>query len=179
MVYAAVVGKSGRQLCGELYAVLGKLCTVTRVDDTLLAAASGSPEVLLWQCRSDARVRASGAVLVLAADCGDLEQLQVQPDCVVVADMANEGAAEFAAGRGLRLLDCGMSSKASLTFSSIGMGTGVISLQRGIFDLYGNKLEPFDLPLAVEPVPYYPVLAAVGVLLLAGKSTLLEALHNV
>lgn len=175
MVYTAVAGKGGRTLCGELYAALGKLCEVVRADETLLAASGdGPPEVLLWHCPEDARLRVRGGVLVLSAEGGGLERLQVRQDCVVVADAADEAAAGFAASRGLRLLDCGLSSKASLTFSSIGRGTGVISLQRGIQDLYGNKLEPFDLPLNIEPSPHYPVLAAVGVLLLSGKVSCLE-----
>ncbi|MEG0753911.1 MAG: hypothetical protein RR461_08775 [Angelakisella sp.] len=179
MVYTAVAGRGSRMLCGELYSVLSKLCEVVRVEECTLGATSENPDVLLWQCPDEARIKTCSSVLVLAADCGSLASMQVRSDCVVIADMADDAAATFAAERGLRLLDCGLSSKASLTFSSIGMETGVISLQRGIFDLYGNKLDPFDLPLAIEPVPYYPVLAAAGILLLSGKATQLEMLHHI
>ncbi|MEG1943007.1 MAG: hypothetical protein RR049_04255 [Angelakisella sp.] len=170
MIYAAVAGAGARVFCKELYLVLGKICEVVCVEDTALSATGDNPNILLWQSAGSAKFNVPGSVLIVSDGSAGLMGLRVDDDCVVVADSADEAAAAFAAARGLRLLDCGLSSKASLTFSSIGMGASVISLQRAIFDIYGNKVEPFDMPLDIEGVPYYPVLAAVGILLLSGKS---------
>lgn len=174
MIYVTVAGENSAQLCGSLGAVLGRMCHVARLEDGLLTAQVGQPELLLWQCSGDITVHAPRHILIFAQPARAAARIEVDDGCVVVAAMEDEAAAGYAARRGLRLLDCGLSSKASLTFSSIGVESGVVALQRSVIDLDGNSVEPLELPLGLHPKPYYPMLAAVGVLLLGGMCSRLQ-----
>lgn len=175
MIYATVAGRNAQQLCGSMYGVLERICRVVRLENGVLCAPAGEAELMLWHSDGDVTVRAPGSVLVFGEPSHSAERIEVPDDCVVIAGMGDEAAAGYAARRGLRLLDCGLSSKASLTFSSIGQETGVISLQRSLDGLRGGRIEPLEIPMDFQPKPFYPLLAAVGVMLLAGMGERLEA----
>lgn len=168
MIYTTVAGEGGHQLCLGLSAVLGRMCGVIRLGNGELAAPESDAEILLWHSAGDVTVHGPRNILVFSGPGSCSECVEVPNDCVVIAGVDDQAAAGYAARRGLRLLDCGLSSKASLTFSSIGREAGVISLQRSITDIYGNSIDPMELPLSIQPKPHYPLLAAVGVLLLSG-----------
>lgn len=178
MVYTIVAGENAPQMCENMKSVLARLCTVVRADIGLLTAPAQQPELLLWHGIGDVRVSVPHPILVFGETCRHAACIEVPDDCVVIASTEDEAAACYAARRGLRLLDCGLSNKASLTFSSIGRETGVISLQRTVADLYGVSIEPLELPIGFEPKPYFPMLASIGVLLLSGLGSRLAENRN-
>lgn len=174
MIYATVAGENAAQLCQSISTILTRLCNVLWIENNVLTAPEHEPELVLWQNSGDLCMRAERSVLIFGEPLRHAERIEVPSNCVVIANIEDEAAACYAARRGLRLLDCGLSSKASLTFSSIGRDTGVISLQRGITTLQGVPIEPMEIPLGFEPKLHYPLLAAVGTLLLAGMSERIE-----
>ena len=174
MIYTIVAGENATQLCHGLGAVLGKFCGVAMAQGSSLWASGSRADVLLWQGQGDLTVQAPGSILVFGQPSRRAVKIEVPADCVVVADWEDEAAASFAARRGLCLLDCGLSTKASLTFSSIGREVGVVALQRSITDQSGRRVDPLELPLALPGGARYPLLAAVGILLLGGMGARLE-----
>ncbi|MEG1874359.1 MAG: hypothetical protein RR185_02220 [Angelakisella sp.] len=170
MTCVTIAGENAAQLCAGIAAILSPLCQVATACDGQLLLQGGTPDVFLWHSKGDIFVEAPRSLLVFAEPARRAERVEVPGDCVIIADLADEAAASYAVRRGLRLLDCGLSSKATLTFSSIGQDTEVVSLQRSITDAAGRRIEPLDIPLSIKRGPYYPMLAAVGILLLSGVS---------
>lgn len=92
-------------------------------------------------------------------------------------DSQNRCAVAFAARSGLRVLDCGLSSRDTLTFSSLSGDDAVICLQRPVEDRQGRTVEPFELPLRLSRQhPAYPLLCCAAVLILSGRWEALDGL---
>ena len=69
----------------------------------------------------------------------------------------------------------GMSSKDTLTLSSITPDSAVLCLQRAISDLFGNTLDPVEIPLSLSHrYDAFSILCAAAIFLLSGKIDILK-----
>lgn len=88
-----------------------------------------------------------------------------------VVDSDDPGTAAALQNAGFGTVLCGLSQKNTVTFSSIGSENAVVSLQRGLATLRGGDAGPVEVPVAFgRPRGSYALLAAVAVVLLAGKA---------
>lgn len=68
--------------------------------------------------------------------------------------------------RAERAVSCGLSSRDSLTFSSLGDGGAVVCVQRALVRPDGGQVEPQELPLGPLECPTEDLLAVIGLGLL-------------
>ena len=73
-------------------------------------------------------------------------------DAVGLLSSDNLPAAEFIRRCGVRAMTLGMSSKDTLTLSSITPDSAVLCLQRAISDLFGSTLHPVEIPFPFPTV---------------------------
>ena len=76
---------------------------------------------------------------------------------------------------GVRAMTLGMSSKDTLTLSSITPDSAVLCLQRAISDLFGSTLDPVEIPLSLSHrYDAFSILCAAAIFLLSGKIDILK-----
>lgn len=89
---------------------------------------------------------------------------------VPVLDAKNLRAAALLKGAENIALTCGSSVKNTLSIASLDYTRAVLSLQRGLTALAGEKLEPHDITVNLRsPLGVFPLLVCCAVLLLAGE----------
>lgn len=97
---------------------------------------------------------------------------QIFPDGIIgICEDSNTSALSLFKSNHLPALTCGISHKNTVTFSSIGEKEFILTLQREIFDINGNKILPFDVKLKFQKeYSLCAVLLSFSVLCLLGVS---------
>lgn len=98
------------------------------------------------------------------------QKISIPPDAIGLLSSANRDAAAFIRQIGLRAMTFGMSSKDTLTLSSITADNAVLCLQRPICDIAGHTLEPVEIPIHLSrQADSLSILCAAAALILSGK----------
>lgn len=128
--------------------------------------------IFVFECEQIERFDWKNAVLIFKSRqrCGSYHKLKLSGNFISIVEEGNERALKMLKGSCAPTLICGMSSKDTLTLSSVSDNSAVVSLQREICDLNGNIIEPCEIQISHdEPFSKFELLAACAVLLLAGK----------
>ncbi len=161
-------GPADAAVCGEIERVLsgcGGVCRCT--GDELIVPADC--RFLLTGAGRSPRLRTHGGVCVFAEVQGPFARWRVPPGFVAVAHSADRSALRLLEKQGTPAVTCGMSAADTITLSSFQDDGAVVSLQRGMVDLQGERIEPGDYPVRLAaPISNYGLMAALSVLLLAG-----------
>ena len=138
-----------------------------------------TPDFFLFSSPDGGTVQARSPIVVLCPESSGALQLRLPPDSILVLDGRDRFAVSYAARHSLRVLDCGLSSRDTLTLSSFSDGNAIACLQRPVEDLEGRIVEPFEFPLCTGKLhPPFPLLCCAAVLILSGRwGALLSADH--
>ena len=158
-----------RHLAQELGGLLRQIApaaVATRREFFLPAAPA---EFLLFQGADGLRVDAPHPIVVLAPDLVQIPEIRLPQDARLILSSQDPQGADFASREKLEVLDCGLSLRDTLTFSSRTEHEAVITLQRPLEDLWGRTVDPVDLPLILtrEFSPHL-LLYCAGICLMAG-----------
>lgn len=166
MLYAAIVGDYAPSYQRDIYAVISRFCATVSVAEYGITANSDSPQIILSSFTGDCVLDCEKTIVIFSgkSHC----HVQVNKNAVVISEFDNTAAAAFAQGKDLFLLDCGLSGKASVTFSSMKEEDAVVSLQRSIKDMQGNACEPMEISLDISSLSPKSVLMAISILIVAG-----------
>lgn len=105
------------------------------------------------------------------------EPFPIPPAAIGLLSSDNLPAADFIKSLGIKAVTCGMSTRDTLTFSSLEADRAVLCLQRSLPLLSGRILEPFELPLSLSPgYDAYALLCLAGVCILSGRTEALSCL---
>jgi hypothetical protein len=86
-----------------------------------------------------------------------------------LVDCSSKSAAESIGRAKIPSITCGLSSKDTLTFSSIKDDRALLSLQRTLTRFDGSIAEPQEIPINLSRLSEpYPVICAAGVFILSG-----------
>lgn len=127
------------------------------------------PELILFSTTNIVNLQATAPIIILPQDIKASPKLFLPSSSILVLDSQNRPGADFASKSGLRIMDCGLATKNTLTFSSFSSEDAVICLQRPVEDRQGRTIEPFELPLHLrQEVAAYPLLCCAAVFILGG-----------
>ena len=168
-----IVVQAGEELLYSLYRALSRSYEVLCVGQREILLPDISPDILLLGAK---RVpECDGDVVYVLKDAQEEEGFLPSPHAVAVVHSQDESSLRFCAKHHLRTLTCGLSSKDTLTLSSVTAESAVICLQREIGTLGGEVLEPYEIPVKLRrAVDRMELLSLAAVLLLCGEGGMLS-----
>lgn len=172
MIFTVVV-QAGDELLCSLYRALSRSYEVLCVGQREVLLPDISPEVLLLGAKR--APECDGDVIYVLKDAQEDEDFTPSPHAVAVVHSQDESSLRFCAQHHLRTLTCGLSSKDTLTLSSVTAESAVICLQREIGTLHGEVLEPYEIPVKLRRrIDRMELLSLAAVLLLCGEGGLMN-----
>lgn len=165
----------GCELADTLFgAVRAAGCTALHVafhSVSIIPPGTEAPEFLVLEQDTVPEMHVGSGVLVFKPGVAAFRRdFCVPGGFSAVVDPLNEDAVRLLQKCCLQTVTCGMSLRDTLTFSSIGGETAVVSLQRALVTLKGETVEPREIPVRFgNGHGQYALLAAVAVLLLCGR----------
>lgn len=167
MLYVAVTNDLDGQLCSQIYKVLSKTVSVVQTVAGGVFADSHNADIILCSCQDLQQFHVPNPIIIVGG--GGRESSVYVPYCaVVIADVGFAGGIYGGDGAEIDIIDCGLSPKATCTFSSMGQENLVVSLQRPITDVYGQVVEPVEVPIDESYGTEFTALAACCLLFLGG-----------
>ncbi len=131
---------------------------------------SEHPELFILEMEKLCHITAPRSIVLCKEPFSAPAHIDLPPDAVGLLASSNLAAAEFLHRCGVRTITLGMSSKDTLTLSSITSDSAVLCLQRAICDLAGNTLEPVEIPLALShQYDAFSILCACAILMLSER----------
>jgi len=110
-------------------------------------------------------------IVVFKSELSSYAEMDIPAGFIAVTDSENDKAIEILQKYSLRTVTCGLSQRDTITYSSLDSERALISQQREIKGLYGQRILPHEIPVTMKtPYKQYPLLAAMGVLLLSELS---------
>lgn len=175
-IFCVMLPGDGHSRTASCLAMLLRGCfkTASLLEDELIIPQT--PNLLLCSFPHGI-VQAHSPIVILPQEYSAFPKIVLPQNSVLVFDSQNTNSVAWAAQSGLRILDCGLSSRSTLTFSSLGKESAVVALQRRVEDINGQMVEPFELPLRLQlEHPPYPLLCCAAVIILSGQWKKLDGL---
>jgi len=95
--------------------------------------------------------------------------LKICTKTTAIVSSSNEAALNYLSQSSQKTISCSMSTKDTISLSSITDESAVISLQRQLSDINGRIIEPHDMRVKLsEPADEYYICAAYALLLISG-----------
>ncbi|MCI8441556.1 MAG: hypothetical protein HFG27_03375 [Provencibacterium sp.] len=166
----SVVVLSGEGALHSLYKTLSRFCEVLCVTGRDILPADMAPDILLIEAARPLECEGE-AVYVIGARSPQQSWEDFSPAARAVAVIHSHNAEglAFAARHQLKTLTCGLSSRDTLTLSSMTGEGAAICLQREIATFGGGRMEPADIPVCLRgPAERFELLTLAAVLLLCG-----------
>lgn len=175
MVKVFVFGdRSERKFTEKLCQILNGFGGVLGFYNGIVTETTGSYEFLLCDCDRLETFDLSDAILIfkIRQKSHWNRKLKVSKQVISIVNGGNEKALRMLKDSPALTLTCGMSSKDTLTLSSINDCSAVVSVQREISGLNHQTIEPCEIKINFEnKFSDYELLSACAVLLLADKIT--------
>lgn len=142
---------------------LARNYTVTYINrDRFYEAGNGYNLIVMDSLRPS--INARGGVLLMKED-GDVP-CKLPADITAIVNADNKSQLESALKQGIRTITCGLSSTATISFSSETEEKLTVSLNRGITALSGKIIEPLEIPLEKENFGKYSLMSFAALRLL-------------
>lgn len=171
-----ILGGAGKQKnLASLRDILRKNCTLTLIGEQQIDIQKENPDFALVEIENLSRITAPNMIILCKEPFYAPVNAVLPADAVGLLSSDNLPAAEFIRRCGVRAMTLGMSSKDTLTLSSITPDSAVLCLQRAISDLFGNTLDPVEIPLSLSHrYDAFSILCAAAIFLLSGKIDILK-----
>lgn len=106
-------------------------------------------DFLIMETASLAQITSEQGVLIFT-DTAALPSLSLAGNIVAILNSADKSGLQATADNKIKAITCGLSSKDTLTVSSISDSDAVVSLQRNITSFAGAVIEPAEFPIALR-----------------------------
>ncbi|MCI8623376.1 MAG: hypothetical protein HFG26_06890 [Provencibacterium sp.] len=172
----SVVVLSGGSTLRLLCRTLSHFCETLCVTGQEIHLPGEHPDILLVEAASPLDCKGD-VIYILGArpPQPEWENFSPGPHAVAVIHSHNAEGLAFAARRHLKTLTCGLSSRDTLTLSSLTGESAGVCLQREIAAFGGKRIEPADIPVRLRgPLERFELLTLAAVLLLCGLGEYLE-----
>lgn len=127
------------------------------------------PKFLVYELDYTPKIEINKGIFIFKNKLDMLDKVTIPNNFISIVGSDNTVALSHLMKKANPALCCGMSPRDTLSISSHDFGSAVISLQRAISSLDGKIVEPHDVTITLtQSVEQYPLLAAIGVLLLSG-----------
>lgn len=131
----------------------------------------GSGEFTVLSVTKPQELELKTAVAVFCDENEKFEKQVLPKGIIAICESENKLALNILKQNGVAAITCGGNPKNTVTFASITDDSAIITLQRSLCELKGNKIEPADFKIKIPPkFSPFSVMAAVTVLLLCGKN---------
>lgn len=168
MVRIIVLGKrSDSSITRVLKRSLGrKMCVEAFSEFEFSRIGKGDPDVILIDTEKVAKIDSRDTILIFKKGyCGKIPEISSK--CTAVLEESNTALLNSLLKLPFSAICCGLSQRNTLTVSSMQSNEAVVSLQRELVSVFGNVVEPSDIPVKLDTQQtYYTVLASTAVHLL-------------
>jgi len=153
-----------------LLSILAPNFSVVSTENKKIITPPADGDLLLCDARSVSDLRCDTAV-ILYKDVVQLKtKIHAVREAVAVVDARKQELLTCVSETGLNAITCGLSTRDTITLSSIDVDSAVVNLQRSMSCFDGRVLEPQEIPLKLEgPVDNFALMAASAVYLLTGR----------
>lgn len=175
-VHVVTIGQlSDRRVPDLLWRALSPRFSVLQISRLALRGAlSARGGFLLYDCPKIALVDIPNAVLIFKESLREAGRADIRQG-IGVTDSQNEVATSALARSGVPVITCGLSSKDTLTLSSMAPGSAVVSLQRSVPCFGGGMTDPVEMPVKLgHDADRYGLLCCAAVLAAAGQLESME-----
>lgn len=131
-----------RQLLYEIQ----KNISYTFLGDEMIKDYGISPRLTICETEEIAKIDTRETILFLKKKANLRKIQHLSSDTIVIVNSENQRQLETISKFKARIITTGMSQKDTVTFSSKSEGNCVISLQRMVSAVDGEKLEPMEIP---------------------------------
>ena len=171
-----ILGGAGKpKNISSLRDILRKNCTIALIGEQQFFSQCENPDFALVEIENLSRITAPNAIILCKEPFEVPNGVLLPADAVGLLSSDNLHAAEWIRRCGIRAITLGMSSKDTLTLSSITSDSAVLCLQRAISDLSGNTLDPVEIPLSLSRrYDAFSILCAAAIFILSGKIDILK-----
>lgn len=170
MVSVFILGGGRQKWISSLQDILKRNFEAALIGEQYFFSKSEHPELFVLETERLCHITAPRSIVLCKEPFSAPEHIELPPDAIGLLSSSNLAAAEFLHRCGVRTITLGMSSKDTLTLSSITPDSAVLCLQRAISDLAGNTLEPVEIPLALSrQCDSFSILCAAAILMLSER----------
>ncbi len=170
MVSVFILGGGKQKWISSLQDILKKNFTAALIGEQAFFAPNERPDLIVLELENLYRITAPRSILLCKEPFQAPEGASLPPDAIGLLSSSNLSAATFLRRCGIRTMTLGMSSKDTLTLSSITSDSAVLCLQRAICDLSGNILDPVEIPLTLShQYDAFSILCAAAIFLLSER----------
>lgn len=174
----SVLVTPGGAAAGLLSRVLSRRFEVLSILKNGIRLPDIAPEILLYESALPPECDGDAIYAVGSLPPGTVPEISLGPRSVAVICSDNADGLAFAARHHLKTLTYGLSSRDTLTLSSVTPESAVVSLQRSIITLGGAVLEPAEFPVHLRnPDDRNGLLLCAAVLLLCGEEEMLDKME--
>lgn len=166
-----IVVFSQEDISGQLGKDLGRFFTISTIGENSILFDEKS-EILIINADKQTCCDASNGILIL----GDTKHKEKCKSCcsVIIVDSSDMSLPDIDNRMPTQCITCGMSSKDTISFSSLDENEASISLMREIRDIQGNVVEPFEMTVRSKSSidrysPFY-LLCIVALVIVLGKT---------
>ncbi len=137
------------------------------ISDKMVSAGMGRFTIISEYKKTDIKLKSGIAVFI---DDTDRFNSQVFPDGIIgVCEDSNLKALELFRQSHIPVISCGMNAKNTVTLSSCGSDSLLVSLQRTLTDCSGCEIDPAEFKIKLtKNYSSFAVMASAAVLLLNG-----------
>ena len=167
MLYLTVINDPNKKLFHQVYENLNKLYNVMKVENNKICAPEKDVEIILCAMEDLVDFQVPSPIIIVGNEQQPSTPLPIPYEATVIVDINSVNFIHCSADKNIHIVDCGLSPKSTLTFSSVGRENLVLSLQRTIYNIRGVAIDPFDIPLDLCYGTQYPALV-VGAIFILG-----------
>lgn len=134
-------------------------------------ARSESAELFLADAGSFDLIYSETAIVIFK-DAEKLDtKFETNKQVVAIVDSCNKEALKLASETGFPAITCGLSTRDTITLSSINEDSAVINLQREITCFDGNVTEPQEIPVSLySPIDSFALMCVAAIFILSGNT---------
>ncbi|MDR3552730.1 MAG: hypothetical protein P4L75_06355 [Clostridia bacterium] len=157
-------------LLAAVRATGGSALHITSRTVSMIPPQAKAPDYLILDGFHFENLHVGKGIVVFRQGISVMRQaINIPNEFCAIVDPANAEAVNALRKSCMQTITCGMSRRDTVTFSSLGSGEAVISLQRALQSLDGSAVEPRELPVRFGAGHgEYALLACVAALLLCG-----------
>lgn len=133
------------------------------------AIFSGNQELTIISEYKKTELKIKKGVAVFLDKTNRFDKQEFPIGIIGICEDCNGKAIQIFSNSKIPVISCGMSSKNTVTISSINKESLIVSLQRAVIDINGNLIEPeeFKINLKKEYSPF-SVMSSIAVMILCG-----------
>lgn len=116
-------------------------------DNKTLTRVGIGEEIMVLDTEQLSAIALDRCILLMKTDARPSDLSLLSSDTLAIANSENQLQLGALSKLQIPVITCGMGQKDTISFSSCGDESMVISLQRTISSLFGNTIEPLEIPI--------------------------------